>query len=160
MWVGEAPLQIMLKIQAGRKALRCLWKPEQNIYVRLCGPSLEKEELLVSQLGCFFSPVPSWSHSCPISLIIWSICLLSLQWKFHQHSHRTLLPLQCFPNVQQFARRNFKPFHSFQRWELDHCLPTASCSQNKLSFPLLSLKPIPRNFQTLCVILQSSIPPG
>lgn len=68
--------------------------------------------------------------------------------------------LPCFPNLQRFVRRNFKPFHNFQSWQLDHCLLSTSCSENKLPFPLLSLKPIPRNFQMFCVLLQSFVPLG
>lgn len=72
--------------------------------------------------------------------------------------HSSTLP--CFPNVQRFVRRNFKPFHNFQSWQLDRCLPSASCRENKLPFPLLSLIPIPRNFRMFCVLLQSFFPPG
>lgn len=166
--VGEAPLQIMLKIQAGRRALKCLWKAEQNIYVRLCSLSLEKGELLVSQHDWGF-----FTCSLLISFMPFFFFLPSLDLLGNMVHMFIILPvkatpaftshtstLQCFPSVQRFARRNFKPFHNFQRWQLDHCLPAASCSENKLPFPLLSLIPIPRNFRMLCVILQSSVPPG
>lgn len=62
--------------------------------------------------------------------------------------HTSALP--CFTNVQRFVRKDFKAFYNFQSWQLDDCLPSASCNENKLPFPLLSLIPIPRNFRIFC----------
>lgn len=107
-----------------------------------------------------FSPIPSWSCSYPFfsfsffpSLdlpgnMVHMFILLPRKATPAFTLHTSTLP--CFPNVQRFVRRNFKVFHNFQSWQLDHCLPSASYSENKLPFPLLSLIPIPRNFRMFC----------